>query len=112
NSLQIPPAVARDNGIERDGDQAIVTITLQQPTDDKPLQAVSATVTGQSRTPMGASQTLDFRRGVSAGSVYSLAVLPLADDEQTVTLELEVATADGSTLIPVTFTKKLYLRRP
>src|SRR5699024_8293183 len=34
NSLQIPAGVAAANGIERAGDRAIVTITLQKPTAD------------------------------------------------------------------------------
>lgn len=112
NSLQIPAAVAQTNGIERDGNKAVVTITLQYPTEDNPYQAVPAKVTGKARTLLGMAQTLDFRRVQSSGSVYSIAVLPLTDKKQTVTLSLEVSTVDGSTLIPVTFTKRLYIRKP
>lgn len=108
NSLQIPAVVARDNDIERDGHMAVVTITLQRPTDDNPYQAVPATVTGHARTLLGAPQTLDFRRVDADRSVYSIAVLPLSDKEQTVTLSLEVSTLDDRALIPVTFTQKLF----
>lgn len=111
NSLQIPSAVAETNGIARAGDKAIITITLQHPTEDDAYHAVPARVTGQARTLIGERHTLDFRRIESDGSVYSIAALPLAEAKQTVTLTLEVTTLDGSVLIPVTFTKKLYTRQ-
>src|SRR5699024_810732 len=60
NSLQIPASVAAANGIERAGDRAIVTITLQKPTADNPYQAVAAKVSGTARTLIGTPQTLDF----------------------------------------------------
>lgn len=111
NSTLIPPQVARENGIERQGDIAIVTITLQRPTESDPLNAVPAQVTGHARTLLGEDYKLDFRRVTSAGSVYSLAVLPLHESKQTVTLELEITTVDGSRLIPLTFTRTLYRRQ-
>lgn len=110
NSLQIPPSVARDNGIARNGNTAIITITLQRPTADNPYQAVAARVTGNARTLLGAPQALEFRRVDTGASVYSIAALPLTEATQTVTVRLEVTTLDGSALVPVTFTQELFSR--
>src|SRR5699024_7930699 len=110
NSLQIPASVARSNGIERDGNMAVITVTLQKPTADHPYQAVAATVTGTARTLLGTPQKLAFRRVDTGNSVYSIATVPLGEAVQTVTVQLEVTTADGSALIPVEFTQKMYRR--
>lgn len=111
NSMQIPPRVADDNDIERRSNRAIITITLQRPTEDKPLNAVPAHVTGTARTLLGERYRLDFRRVKSAGSIYSVAAVPLPEDKQTVTFELEITTTDGSRLIPLAFTRTLYQRK-
>ncbi|MES1925784.1 DUF4426 domain-containing protein [Salinisphaera sp. T31B1] len=107
NSLQIPPAVAQANGIERDGETAVVMITLQKPAPDAPLQAVPATVTGSARTLMGDRRTLTFRRVEGAGSVYSLARVAVEDD-LTLTFDLTVKASDGSATIPVRFNQTFY----
>lgn len=112
NSTQIPAAVAEANAITRRGDRAIVTITLQRPSADKPLNAVPARVTGSVRTLLGEQHELDFRRVNSDNSVYSLAAIPLHEHKQTLTLALEVTTLDGSALIPVAFTQTLFQRNP
>ncbi|GAB3678779.1 DUF4426 domain-containing protein [Salinisphaera aquimarina] len=109
NSTNIPASVAKDNGIERSGDTAVVMVTLQKPTRDAPLQAVPANVTGAARTLMGDKSPLTFRRVNSVGSVYSLATVKIADD-QTLTFDLEVKAADGSATIPVTFNQTFYTR--
>lgn len=111
NSLQIPASVAKANGIKRDGHRAVITITLQKPAADNPYRAVAAKVTGTARTLIGTPQTLNFRRIDTTGSVYSIATVSLLEDEQTVTVTLEVTTVDGSALVPVTFTTKLYSRQ-
>lgn len=110
NSTQIPAAVAEANAIRRRGDRAIVTVTLQHPSSDDPLHAVPARVTGSVRTLMGEHYKLDFRRVDTDNSVYSLASIKLHEQKQTLTLALEVTTLDGSTLIPVEFSKTLYQR--
>lgn len=110
NSLQIPPEVARANSIERRGNRAIITITLQQPTEEQPLNAVPAEVAGTAQTLLGAEYELNFRRVRAAGSVYSLAAVPLPEGQQTMTFELVITTTDGSRLIPLRFTRTLYRR--
>lgn len=107
NSMQIPASVAEANDIERVGDRAVVMVTLQRPTDDAPLNAVPARVTGQARTLMGETRPLSFTQVESANSVYSLAGLPISDDD-TLTLSLEVRAEDGSAMIPVQFNQTFY----
>ena len=109
NSLQIPQAVAKANGIERAGDTAIVMITLQKPTADAPLNAVPANVTGTARSLMGERKTLTFKRVESAGSVYSQAPVAI-DDEQTLTFDLNVRAAAGRATVPVRFNQTFYTR--
>jgi hypothetical protein len=109
NSLDIPQAVAANNGIERDGTTAIVMITLQKPTPDAPLQAVAANVSGSARTLMGERKTLRFRRVEGAGSVYSLAPVAISDD-QTLTFDLDVRAADGGATVPVRFNQTFFTR--
>ena len=109
NSLDIPASVARDNGIARDGETAIVMITLQKPTPEAPLQAVAANVSGSARSLMGERKTLEFRRVERANSIYSLAPVPI-DDEQTLTFDLDVTAADGSATVPVRFNQTFFTR--
>ncbi|MES1951237.1 hypothetical protein S4A8_10286 [Salinisphaera sp. S4-8] len=109
NSLQIPQAVADANDIERDGDTAIVMITLQKPTGDAPLNAVPANVTGSARSLMGERKTLSFKRVESANSVYSLAPVAIKDD-QTLTFDLNVQAVDGRATIPVRFNQTFFTR--
>lgn len=111
NSMQIPAAVAKENAIEQRSNRAIVTITLQRPTESAPFKAVPARVTGTAGTLTGKNHTLDFRRVTATNSTYSLAAIPLTENKQTVTIDLEITTLDGSRLIPLTFTKKLYRRQ-
>ncbi|ROO29274.1 hypothetical protein SAOR_03765 [Salinisphaera orenii MK-B5] len=107
NSMQIPASVAEANGIERAGDRAVVMVTLQRPTADAPLNAVPARVAGQARTLMGETRALSFTQVESANSVYSLAGLPIGDDD-TLTLSLDVRAEDGSAMIPVEFNQTFY----
>lgn len=107
NSLQIPQAVAADNGIERDGATAIVMITLQKPTAESPLNAVPAEVSGHARTLMGERRKLTFRQVENAGSVYALAPVAISDD-QTLTFDLNVRAADGAATIGVTFNQTFF----
>ncbi len=107
NSMEIPAAVARDNGITRDGNTVVIMITLQKPTRDTPLQAIPADVTGTARTLMGDRTALTFRRVQSVGSVYSLASLPI-ENEQTLTFDLNVKATDGRVTVPVTFNQTFY----
>ena len=109
NSLDIPASVARDNGIARDGETAIVMITLQKPTPEAPLQAVAANVSGSARSLMGERKTLEFRRVERANSIYSLAPVPI-DDDQTLTFDLDVTAADGSATVPVRFNQTFFTR--
>ena len=110
NSMQIPAQVAQGYGIQRDGALAVVTITLQRPTTDDPLHPLAAKVTGDARTLMGQRDTLEFRRISDGGSIFSVATLPINENRQQVTFDLEVTTIDGSTLIPLEFTHTLYRR--
>lgn len=109
NSLGIPETVARANNIERDGDTAIVMITLQKPTPDEPLNAVPAAVTGTARSLMGDRQTLNFRRVERVGSVYSIAPIVIRD-EQTLTFDLTVEAVNASATIPVRFNQTFFTR--
>ncbi|WP_353113275.1 DUF4426 domain-containing protein [Salinisphaera dokdonensis] len=109
NSLDIPEAVAAGNDIARDGDTAIVMITLQKPTREAPLQAVAANVTGSVRSLMGGRKPLEFRRVDRAGSIYSLAPVAIKDD-QTLTFDLDVKAVDGSATVPVQFNQRFYTR--
>jgi len=111
NSLLIPAQVARANDIQRRGDRAIVTITLQQPSAAEPLHAIAADVTGHARTLLGERHELDFRRVEAHDSIYSLAIVALHEDEQTVTLDLVVTAQASGHSIPVMFTQELYRRR-
>ncbi len=109
NSEKIPAAIARANDIQRSGDTALVMITLQQPGPDAPLNAVPANVSGHARDLMGNRTALAFNRVEAAGSVYSLAQMPIKDD-QTVTVVLEVSPVEGRHVIPVTFTQTFFTR--
>lgn len=109
NSTTIPATVAQQNGIERDGDTAVVMITLQKPTPDTPLNAVDLRVTGVAHDLMSNKRTLTFRPVENAGSRYALADVPI-EDEQTLTFRLEVRAADGSAVIPVEFNQTFFTR--
>lgn len=105
--MQIPESVAEANDIERAGDVALIMITLQKPSRDAPLHAIAADVTGTARDLLGNKTRLDFRRVESANSVYSLASLPIEDDD-TLTFTLNVEAASGEAVVPVEFNQTFY----
>lgn len=107
NSMQIPASVARDNHIERDGQTAVVMVTLQRPTADDPLHAVPARVSGYAQDLMGHKTTLLFDRIESAGSVYSLADVSIEGDP-TLTFDLQVDAIGANATIPLRFNQQFF----
>ncbi|HLQ85567.1 MAG TPA: DUF4426 domain-containing protein [Salinisphaeraceae bacterium] len=108
NSMLLPAAVADRYGFKRSGERAIISVTLQRPSKNEPLQALPAQVSGQAKTLLEQRQELDFRQVDDGDSAISLAEFKLAEKEQTLTFELRIKPADSERTIPLRFTETLY----
>lgn len=107
NTTQLQPETARQFGVTRSRNEALLVLNAQQRNDSGAYLPVSATAQGQSRSLIGHVDKLKLRP-IREGQVhYVVANFPILDGEF-LTLDLKVLPAGASAPIAVKFSQQFY----
>lgn len=96
NSQNLTPAIAKQAGITRAGDNVVIIVNVQRPETGKPLNNVSATVAGSARDLLGNKQTLKFAEHRESNTIDYLAQTRIKN-KQLMIFDLIVTPEDGPT---------------
>ncbi|WP_019616257.1 DUF4426 domain-containing protein [Psychromonas ossibalaenae] len=103
-STFLPPAVAKENGIERSKYRGLINISVL---DKKAsLKALSADISGTGKNLLGQTEQLQFKEIKSGDSVYYIAVYPFTNEE-IVNFNIKIKTADKTSTLK--FQHKFYV---
>ncbi len=107
NSSTLTPEIAKQYGITRGGNQALVNIAVRKQ-DGKDGIAVPAKVSGKVKNLLSQSSTLSFKEIKESNAIYYIAVFRF-DDKDTVTFDLTVQ-PEGGASYPLTFNHTLWVQ--
>lgn len=108
NSSTLTPAVAKQYGLTRGGNQGLVNIAVRK-RDDKTGTAVAAKVSGSVKNLLSQRNDLSFKEIKETGAIYYIAIFRF-DDKDTLTFELNVQPDGSSTSSPLTFNQTLWVQ--
>lgn len=96
NSQTLAPAMAKQAGLTRAGDNIVLIVNVQRPEAGQPINSIAATVTGKARDLLGNKQTLNFTEHHESGNIDYLAQVQIKDD-QLLIFDLVVTPENGPT---------------
>lgn len=106
-STGITPEVARQFGIKRSGNYALLVLNAQRETAAGKTQSIPATASGTVRNLIGHTQELELRQAEEGGVHYLLAEFQALNQEY-LTFALQITPQGAPEPIPLKFQQQFY----